>query len=90
MSFTTGTIVTRKPQIVTIASEEEAYDLLNDADAGFDPEEDVADAASAGHVHDALLRMLGELDGASETIGTAYHKDWIEETMSALSIRWDI
>lgn len=86
----TGTIVTRKPHIVTLASEQEAYDLLNDVDAGFNPEEDVADVETAGHVHDALLHMLGDLDGASETIGTVYDRDWIGQTMSHLSIRWNI
>lgn len=86
----TGTIVARTPRTVTLASELEAYDLLNDSDAGFDPEEDIADAATAGHVHDALLRMFGDLDAASETIGTTYDRNWIRQTMSYLSTRWNI
>lgn len=86
----TGTINTRKPEFVTISSEEQAYDLLVDRYSNFDPEEDINDKQSAQYVHDALLRCLHENSTKTETIGTIYEREWYNKMMSVISNTWDI
>ncbi len=86
----TGSVVTRKPQFILLTSEQEAYDLIDDDNANFDPEDDIADEQTARHVYDALQRMQSEASVGAGTYREAYEYEWIRQTMSSLSTRWGI